>query len=127
MWTETNHNLDFVLERDGRRYGVEVKNTLAYLDKSEFDVKIQMAKYLGLIPVFVCRAIPRTWVWELRQRGGFSLVMRWQLYPPLLRPLVTALRDRFDLPVDTPRRLEDGTMARFTNWHDSAVGHPGTS
>lgn len=121
-WTQTNHNLDFVFERDDRRYGVEVKNTLAYLDKTEFDVKVQLAEHLGLTPVFVCRALPKTWVWELRQRGGFSLVLRWQLYPPLLRPLVLALRDRFDLPVDTPRRLEDGTMARFTNWHGGSQG-----
>jgi hypothetical protein len=27
-WMESGHDLDFVFERDGRRYGVEVKNTL---------------------------------------------------------------------------------------------------
>lgn len=122
-WTATNHDLDFVFERDGRRYGVEVKNTLGYLGKGEFDVKIQLAEHLGLIPVFVCRALPKTWVWELRERGGFSLILRWQLYPPLLRDLAVALRERFELPVDTPRRLEDGTMLRFTRWHTLALKH----
>jgi hypothetical protein len=121
-WTETKHNLDFIFARDGRRYGVEVKNTLAYLGKDEFDAKIRLSEHLGLIPVFVCRALPKSWVWELRQRGGFSLIMRWQLYPPLLRELVDRLRERFDLPVDTPRRLERGTMARFVNWHERERG-----
>jgi hypothetical protein len=116
-WTATNHNLDFVFERDGRRYGVEVKNTLAYLPRAEFEIKIQLAEHLGLIPLFVCRALPKSWVWELKTRGGFGLVLRWQLYPPLLRQLVVALRERFQLPVDTPRRLQDGTMERFTKWH----------
>ena len=27
-WSETGHDLDFIFERDGRVYGVEVKNTL---------------------------------------------------------------------------------------------------
>jgi hypothetical protein len=89
----------------------------AYLDKGEFDTKIRLAEHLGLIPVFVCRALPRSWIWELRERGGFSLVLHWQLYPPLLRQLVERMRARFELPVDTPRRLQDGTMARFTKWH----------
>ena len=120
-WTETNHNLDFVFERDGRRYGVEVKNTLAYPDKGEFDLKVRLAEHLGLIPVFVCRYLPKSWVWELRQRGGFGLLLRWQLYPPLLRSLASDLHERFELPVDTPRRLQDGTMARFTNWHSAAL------
>jgi len=29
VWTETEHDLDFIFERDGMSYGVEVKNTLA--------------------------------------------------------------------------------------------------
>jgi hypothetical protein len=36
--------------------------------------------------------------------------------------LVSALRERFELPVDTPRRLAEGTMTRFVNWHDARVG-----
>src|SRR5262249_32445597 len=31
-WAETGHDLDFVFERDGRVYGVEVKNTLRYVE-----------------------------------------------------------------------------------------------
>lgn len=118
-WTRTRHNLDFVFQRDDIRYGVEVKNTLAYPDKREFDTKIELCEHLELIPVFVCRALPKSWIWELRQRGGFSLVLRWQLYPPLLKELTAELRSRFSLPVDVPRRLEDGTMARFTSWHST--------
>ncbi len=28
LWIETENNLDFIFERDGQAYGVEVKNTL---------------------------------------------------------------------------------------------------
>ena len=31
-WVTTGHNLDFIFRRDGVAYGVEVKNTLGYMD-----------------------------------------------------------------------------------------------
>ena len=41
-WTRTDHDLDFIFERDNRVYGVEVKNTLRYIDYVEFRTKIEM-------------------------------------------------------------------------------------
>ncbi len=38
-WSESGHNLDFIFERDGRAYGIEVKNTLGYMDYEEFQIK----------------------------------------------------------------------------------------
>ena len=43
-WTQTDHDLDFIFERDGRVYGVEVKNTLRYIDYAEFRTKIEMCE-----------------------------------------------------------------------------------
>ena len=34
-WTDTAHDLDFIFERDGAAYGVEVKNTLGYMEHKE--------------------------------------------------------------------------------------------
>jgi hypothetical protein len=31
-WTHSEHNLDFIFERDSMVYGIEVKNTLGYMD-----------------------------------------------------------------------------------------------
>lgn len=119
VWTNTSHNLDFVFERDSRAYGVEVKNTLGYLPKKELDTKIALARHLRLTPVFVCRAaLPKSWIHELNRAGGFGLVLRWQLYPQTHRELVDQLRTAFDLPVDTPRTLAEGTMKRFLDWHE---------
>jgi hypothetical protein len=38
-WTSTSHNLDRLFERDGASYGVEIKNTLGYIDRGEFAIK----------------------------------------------------------------------------------------
>lgn len=117
VWSESDHNLDFVFLRDGIAYGVEVKNTLGYIDKDEFDIKIRMCEVIGLVPVFVVRMLPKTWIFELEQKGGFALVLKYQLYPWAHRELAKRVANELGLPVDTPRRLEEATMRRFLNWH----------
>jgi hypothetical protein len=120
-WTVTNHDLDIIMEKDSIAYGVEVKNRLAYIDKEEFDVKIQICDQLQIKPVFVNRMLPRIWIEELRLLGGFALILKYQLYPTLLTEQAKLLREQFFLPVDSPRALMDGTIQRFENWHKKNV------
>jgi hypothetical protein len=120
-WTESQHDLDFIVMRDGVGYGVEVKNTLGYMDHEELKTKLEMCKFLGLRPLFVVRMFPRSWIHEVNQSGGFVLVLKWQLYPWTHRSLAVRVRTELGLPVDCPRSLADGTMQRFGNWHVKTV------
>ncbi len=117
-WRDTNHNLDFIFERDGVAYGVEVKNKLGYADlHDELVIKLEMCRHLGLRAVFVCRMLPKNWIWEITQGDGFALILEWQLYPWAHRDLARRVRRELQIPVDTPKRLRDGTMRRFLRWH----------
>lgn len=116
-WTQTGHNLDFIFERDGLAYGVEVKNTLGYMDQSELRIKVAMCHHLSVAPVIVARMLPKTWINEIIGQGGFALILKYQLYPWAHRELAKTVRETFGLPVDAPRRLQDGTMQRFARWH----------
>jgi hypothetical protein len=116
-WSETGHDLDFIISRDTRSYGVEVKNTLGYLPDGEFRVKIKLCEHLGLWPVFVVRMLPKTWIKELTAVGGFALILEHQLYPWSHRDLAQRVKRDLGLPVDSPACLEDGTMQRFLRWH----------
>lgn len=120
-WTGSKHNLDFIFERDGVGYGVEVKNTLGYPDIDELRVKIQIARELGVRPVVVARMLPRAWMHELIEAGGFGLVLKYQLYPPSLSGIVDEIRLKMSLPVDTPKMLADKTMTRFEDWHKAQI------
>ena len=100
-----------------RAYGVEVKNTLTYIDREEFDIKIRMCKHLGITPMFVARMLPRTWIHDLNQVGGFALIFKWQLYPLSHKELADRVKSELGIRVDAPRALADGTMKRFTDWH----------
>ena len=116
-WTATNHDLDFIFERDGIVYGVEVKNTLGYMDKKEFNVKLQICQSLGIRPMFVVRMMPRTWIHELNMIGGFGLILKYQLYPWSRHELAKRVAKELGLPVDAPKAIEEGTMARYLRWH----------
>jgi hypothetical protein len=118
-WPESKHNLDFIFERDGRAYGLEVKNTLGYMEREEFLLKIRLCKHLGITPVFVCRFLPKTWIFELKELGGFSLILKYQLYPWTHKGLAKRIKEELGLPVDAPRFLYEGTMNRFLKWHNS--------
>jgi hypothetical protein len=83
-WTTTGHDLDFVFERDGIAYGAEIKNTLPYIPRQELAAKVAMCQHLGLRPLFIVRFAPKSYIEEVRQLGGFTLVVKYQLYPSVI-------------------------------------------
>ena len=121
VWTQTGHNLDFIFERDGQAYGIEVKNTLGYMDYEEFQTKIGLCKFLGIRPVFVARMLPKTWMNELIGAGGFGLILKYQLYPWSHKVLARRVAGELGLPVDAPKALRDTTVGRFLAWHRKQV------
>jgi hypothetical protein len=116
-WTESAHDLDFIFERDGVAYGVEVKNTLGYMEHEELQVKVHLCSHLGVRPVFAVRMLPKSWIKEIVDAKGFALILKYQLYPWTHRELARRVREELGLPVDSPRALQDGTMERFVRWH----------
>ena len=123
-WVETDHNLDFIFEKDGRTYGVEVKNTLPYIHDAELNAKLDMCDHLGIHPVFVTRAMPAIWIQDIANRGGFTLVLRHHLYPLSHKRLADQVKARLRIPADAPRALYDGTLQRFDNWHVRQMAGP---
>lgn len=121
QWLETNHDLDRVIERDGRSYGIEVKNQLGYIDQTEFEVKLRMCRFLGLRPLFVTRMMPANYVNDLVRAGGFSLMLGDVLYPLMADDLAKRVRERLKLPVVSVRELPDTAMQRFLKWHERQI------
>jgi len=122
-WEETKHDLDRVFEKDGVLYGTEIKNRLSYISRDEFHIKLRMCETLHLRPLFIARMMPRSYVYELFKRGGFALLMKYQFYPFGAETLSAGVRARLQLPVDCPKRLEDGTLTRLLNYHHRAAGN----
>jgi hypothetical protein len=121
-WIKTNHDLDRVFQRDGINYGAEIKNRLGYIPQDEFDAKLRMCQALNLVPLFIARMMPKTYIDRVYRAGGFSLIMKYQFYPMSHRDLALRVKNELGLPVDCPARLQDATLYRFLNWHLAKLG-----
>lgn len=121
IWNVTEHDVDFIFERDEIAYGVEVKNTLGYMDKKEFDVKVKLCLHLGIRPLFAVRMMPKSWMYELSNVGGFGLIFKYQLYHWTHKELAKRVASEIGLPVDAPKRLSSSTMSRFLRWHNQQI------
>jgi hypothetical protein len=110
-WDDSKQNVDFIFEKDGVAYGVEVKNQLRYPEHDEILAKARMCEFLGIKPVFVVRMMPKDWVNELRLIGGFTLILKYQLYPvshaPIARRGKLLLRHR---PISGGRSDSSGSQ-----------------
>ena len=116
-WKETKHDLDRAFERDGVAYGIEIKNTLGYIEKSELEVKLKMCRFLGLRPLFILRFAPKSYINLIREEGGFTLIFKFQLYPYGQKAFADEVRTKLRLPTDCPARIADGTVHRILKWH----------
>lgn len=101
-----------------RQLEVQNEARLGYMDRIEFETKIRLCRQLGVRPVFAARMLPKSWINDLNNAGGFALIIKYQLYPWAHRELARKVRVELGLPVDSPRRLGEGTMARFLRWHE---------
>lgn len=117
QWTKSGHDLDRVFTRDGLHYGTEIKNKLGYIEQGEFRAKLAMCEELGLIPLFVARMMPRSYMHDITGAGGFALLMKYQFYPYAHREFARTVAAELELPVDCPARLYQGTLDRLLNWH----------
>jgi len=114
-WTKTNHDLDFIMEKDGRAYGCEVKNTWAYIEPAEMRVKLGICEFLGVVPLFIMRYAPKSYLEEIRTRGGAFVIFEWHIYPFGQEELVKRIRETLGLGADCPRAIPSGIIDRFMN------------
>lgn len=117
-WEKTNHDLDRLVQRDGVRYGVEIKNQLGYIDQTEFQTKLAMCAHFGVRPMFITRMMPKSYNYEVYKAGGFSLILENQHYPLMADGLAKRVRERLQLPVLSISQLPDTTLYRFEAWHE---------
>lgn len=117
-WIKTDHNLDYIFEKDKIAYGCEIKNKLGYIDKDELEAKLAICKHLRLKPLFIMRASPANYNYMIIKAGGFALIFEAQIFDLSQKTLVEKIRDNLGYIVDCPRVIPDGIIDRFEKWHE---------
>jgi hypothetical protein len=116
-WTETDHDLDFILERDGKVYGAEVKNKLGYIDEDELDIKLKICEFIGVKPLFIMRGSPKSYNWRIKLAGGYAMIFVAQIYAFGQQALVQNIKKTLGLEADCPKAIPSGIIERFMKWH----------
>jgi hypothetical protein len=121
-WEKSNEDLDYIYERDGVVYGVEVKNALGRMKETELISKTAMCEHLGVVPFFVVRWMPQNWIQRTaKDHKGFVLMLKWQLYPISHASFARTIREELGLPVDAPPRYHPKTLERIVKAHEKRV------
>jgi len=120
-WTKSDHDLDFIFEKDNICYGSEIKNSLSYIEKEEFEIKLAICKLLKIKPLFIMRMAPKTYIHMINELGGYALIFKYQLYDPSQIEIGRKIKEELGLPVDCPKSIYDGTMRRLEKWHRKNV------
>jgi len=98
-WTESDHDLDFIMEKEGIGYGIEVKNTLDYMPPTEFATKLKMCRYLGLRPLFIVRIRDKLQWDQTKKAGGLIYMFKTKVFPPGQDALIRRIWEQMRLPV----------------------------
>jgi len=116
-WSKSNKNLDFIIEKDGISYGVEIKNTFDYMPQDEFEEKLDMCQFLRLLPLFPLRC-PSDQQYALMENvDGLALKFKTRIFPPGFQGLVTDIWNNFRLPVYIWEKIRPPVEAVFLNYH----------
>lgn len=120
-WEQTNHNMDRIVTRDGIAYGVEIKNTQNYITHDELLTKIALCRHIGVHPLFIMRSAPKSYIYEVINRGGIVLLFDEQLYPWGHSTLLSEVKSVLGLKVQSPRDIKEGDMVRLLKAHATVL------
>jgi hypothetical protein len=120
-WRKTEHDLDFIVEKDSIVYGVEIKNTLPYMEKDEFGIKLEMCRFLGLVPLWILRNAPAVQFEQMKPDNGFILKFKAHIYPPGQEPLVRDIWENMRLPVSVWKEVPENIVNLFLRQHKKRI------
>ncbi|MEM3713300.1 MAG: hypothetical protein QXR97_07180 [Thermoproteota archaeon] len=114
-------NIDFVMEKNGITYGVDIKNWIKYERDTVLKVKqkVDVAIQLNLVPFIIARYVDDDTMYrEIIKRGG--LVYRfWDLLiPSSFYSLAAQARDLLGYPVTATDVLPDLMGSEILNLHE---------
>jgi predicted RecB family endonuclease len=102
---DTKVGIDFIVEKDGIAYGVEVKNKLPY--PSQLLEKIIVMVDLGLIPLIIARWLNPSQINAIKKLGGFYVVYKTAIYSPTYKELIDKAVKVLGFPIECRDKVDD--------------------
>ncbi|MHA1581654.1 MAG: hypothetical protein ACTSYM_04030 [Candidatus Baldrarchaeia archaeon] len=100
-----NNDIDFVAEKDGVEYGVEIKNDLGYPDDLYW--KFRVAAELNLIPMIIARWLNPAQINLIPKLGGVYIVYKDAIYSTTYKEAIDRIRSILNLPIEARDKIDD--------------------
>ena len=121
-WIKTQkHDLDFIIEKDGITYGIEIKNSFDYMPQAEFQTKLEICKRFSIVPLFPLRCPSDSQFEIMRNEGGRALKFKSRIFPPGQEQLVHDIWDFMRLPVTVWKELPQKIEKRLIDFHNEQL------
>lgn len=117
VWKRSKKDLDFIIQKDTMNYSVEIKNTFDYMPQEEFEEKLEMCEFLGLLPLFPLRCPSELQYAQMKDCGGLALKFKTRIFPPGFQGLVTDIWNNFRLPINIWEEIKPPVESVFLNYH----------
>lgn len=137
-WSKTYHDLDIIARRGRLAIGIEIKNRLNVMPPEDIDIKIDICRHLGVVPVFAVRWI-KPYINCISKQGGFSWVFKTQILPfgqeqmagkMFKRLSVPSKKDgrgrSLEFPITVRNDLPPKSVRMFERWAQKAEKCPPT-
>jgi hypothetical protein len=91
------------------------------MEKDEFGVKLDMCKFLGLVPLWILRNAPAVQFEQIKPYNGFILKFKAQMYPPGQEPLVRDMWEKMRLPASVWKEVPEKSANIFLRQHERRI------
>lgn len=109
--SSTDHDIDFIAEKDGIEYGVEIKNGLNYPDDLYW--KFTVAVELGTIPMIIARWLNPGQVPLIRNLGGAGPILyKDAIYSTTYSVLIAEVKQTLGTPIQARNEVDEDYFAR---------------
>lgn len=117
--TRVGGDIDFIAQKDGLTYGVEVKNSLSYPD--DLSRKLRIAVELDVIPFFVARWVSKSQFYMVRKYGGLVKLYETSIYPGEYAKIIEGCRHVLGFPLIALDRITERPKRHLRKIHAIAL------
>jgi len=117
-------NLDFILERDGMVYGVDVKNWIRYEYNTRYEVifKVKLALQLRIVPFIIARYADKDTIYtEIISKGGICYPYKTLLFSPNFASLARQANSLLGYPTIALDKLPPFKVERIDFLHKKVL------
>ena len=116
---KTNGDIDYIVEKDKIKYGIEIKNSLSY--PRDLIRKLYICIELNLIPLFIVRWLSKAQFHNIFKKGGLIKIYEKAIFPKKHSRIATECEQILGTPLISLKKISKKPIKNLLKIHNYAV------